>query len=319
MRRMLCGILSLLFSSVAAVADDKITISVSGSYSMIFLSAGVAQKKGFFKQEGLDAEILVMRPATSLAALSNGDLDYTMLTGSVIRAAIAGFPVKVVAGFVNSSPHALVSRSEFKSVKDLKGRTIGVGNFGSATHVLARIMIKHSGIDIDKEIRFVALGGDAGRLAGLQTGLVDAAMASPPWDFEAKKMGYVVLARAYEYLNYPLSGLGVNVKRLQQKPAEVKKVIKALIKGSRFIRENRNESIHILADWGKVPQEHALASYDSTVKVVSMDGSIPGDGLHLLIDESRRGARVTREISVNEVTDFTLLHEAQRDLGIKKP
>ncbi len=319
MRKIFWGILCLLFFPVAAMAADKITISVSGSYSMIFLSAGVAHKKGFLKQEGLDAEILVMRPATSLAALSNGDIDYTMLTGSVLRAAIAGIPVKVVAGFVNSSPHALVSRQEFKSVKDLKGRTIGVGNFGSATHVLARIMIKHAGIDVEKDVRFVALGGDSGRLAGLQKGLVDAAMASPPWDFEAKKMGFVVLGRAYEYLNYPLSGLGVNVKKLQQKPAEVKKVIKALIKGSRFIRENKDESVQILAEWGRVPREQALASYDSTVKVVSMDGSIPADGLNLLIDESRKEAKVTREVSVGEVADFTLLHEVQRELGIKKP
>ncbi len=98
----------------------------------------------------------------------------------------------------------------------------------------------------------------------------------------------------------------------------MKKVIKALIKASRFIRENRNESVQVLADWGKVPHEHALASYDSTVKVVSTDGTIPPDGLDLLIEESRKEGRVTREVSANEVTDFTLLHEAQRELGIKK-
>ena len=130
---------------------------------MIFLSAGIAQKRGFFKQEGLDAEILVMRPSTSIAALSSGDIDYTMLTGSVTRAAIAGFPLKVVAGFVNSSPHALLGRPEFKSVKDLKGRRVGVGTFGTATHVLARMIIKHFGIDIDKETQVIALGGDAAR------------------------------------------------------------------------------------------------------------------------------------------------------------
>ena len=319
MKRVLLGVLSVLYFSVAAGADDKITISVSGSYSMIFLSAGIAQKRGFFKQEGLDADILVMRPATSIAALSSGDIDYTMLTGSVIRAAIAGFPFKVVAGFVNSSPHALLGRPEFKSVKDLKGRTVGVGNFGSATHVLARMIIKHFGIDPDKETQIIALGGDAARLAGLQKGLADAAMTSPPWDFEGKKMGYVILARAYEFLNYPLSGLGVHARKLQQKPGEVKRVIKTLIKASRFIRENRNESIQVLAEWGKVPKEHALASYDSTVKVVSMDGTIPGDGLRLLMDESRKETKVAREVSVNEVTDFALLLEAQRELGVKKP
>ncbi len=75
--------LVLLVPAKDAHAIEKIKISISGSYSMVFLSAGIAQKKGFFKDEELDAEIVVMRAATSIAALSSGDLDYTMLTGSV--------------------------------------------------------------------------------------------------------------------------------------------------------------------------------------------------------------------------------------------
>jgi ABC-type nitrate/sulfonate/bicarbonate transport system substrate-binding protein len=84
--------LVLSVSARLAQAAEKIRISVSGSYNMIFLSAGVAQKKGFFQEEGLDADIVVMRAATSIAALASGDIDYTMLTGSVIRAAIRGLP-----------------------------------------------------------------------------------------------------------------------------------------------------------------------------------------------------------------------------------
>jgi ABC-type nitrate/sulfonate/bicarbonate transport system substrate-binding protein len=75
-------LLTFLFSSRGQAAE-KIRISVSGSYNMIFLSAGVAQHKGFFKDEGLNAEIVVMGAATSIAALSNGDIDGTGAPGAV--------------------------------------------------------------------------------------------------------------------------------------------------------------------------------------------------------------------------------------------
>lgn len=308
--------LVLSVSGAWAQAAEKIRISVSGSYNMIFLSAGVAQKKGFFQDEGLDADIVVMRAATSIAALSSGDIDYTMLTGSVIRAAIRGLPVRLVAGLMNSSPHVLMAREEIKSVKELRGKKVGIGAFGDATHVLARMIIAHHGVDPDKEVQFLALGSDAGRFAALQQGLAEVVVTSPPWDFEGRKMGYAILARAYDYLNYPLSGLGANVKTIQQSPGQVKRVVKSLIKACRLIRENREEAVKVLAAWGKVGLEHAYASYDSTVKVISADGNVPGDGLKLLIDLARKDAKITREIPLSEVADFRILKEAQRELGL---
>ena len=134
-------LLAFLLPSSRVQAAEKIRISVSGSYNMIFLSAGVAQYKGFFKDEGLDADIVVMGAATSIAALSNGDIDCTLLTGSVIRAAIRGLPVRLVAGLLTSSPHVLLARQEIKSIKELRGKKVGLGAFGDATHVLARAII----------------------------------------------------------------------------------------------------------------------------------------------------------------------------------
>jgi NitT/TauT family transport system substrate-binding protein len=270
MARTLFGVvIALLFTSIEARAAEKIRISVSGGYNMIFLPAGVAQRKGFFKDEGLDADIVVMGATPSIAALSNGDIDFTLLTGTVIRAAIRGLPVRLVAGLMTSSPHVLLARSEIKSVKELSGKKIGLAGFGDATQVLARIILARNGVDPDKEVQFVPLGPDSGRFAGLQQKLADAVVTSPPWDFEGKKAGYNVLARAYEYLNYPLSGVGLNAKSIQQNREQVKRTTKALIKASRFIRGNREEAAKILMEWGKAKPEHAYASYDATVKVIS--------------------------------------------------
>jgi NitT/TauT family transport system substrate-binding protein len=301
----------------AGHAAEKIRISVSGGYNMIFLSAGVAQHKGFFKDEGLDADIVVMGAAPSIAALSNGDIEFTLLTGTVIRAAIRGLPVRLVAGLMTSSPHVLLARPEIKSVKELTGKKVGLAGFGDATQVLARIILARNGVDPDKDVQFVPLGPDSGRFAGLQQKLADAVVTSPPWDFEGKKSGFNVLARAYEYLNYPLSGLGLNVKSIQQNRDQVKRTTRALIKASRFIRDNREESVKILMAWGKAKPEHAYASYDATVKVISSDGGIPTDGLNLLIDQAKKDVKVTRDIPVSEIADFSILREVQKELGLR--
>ena len=309
-------LLILFFSARTVTAAERIRISVSGGYSMIFLSAGVAQKKGFFKDEGLEGEIVVMRAATSIAALSSGDIEYTMLTGSVIRAAIMGLPVRLVAGLMTSSPHLLLARPDIKSIKELRGKKVGLGAFGDATHVLARMIIARHGLDPDKEVQFLAFGPDSSRFAALQQGLTDVVVTSPPFDFKGQKMGYNILARAYDYLNFPLSGLGASVKTIQQNPGQVKRVIKSLIKATRFIRENREEAVKVWVAWGKVEPEHGYASYDSTVKVISNDGSIPADGLKLLIDVAKKDAKISREIPISDVADFTILKEVQKELGL---
>ena len=310
-------LLVVFFGSDETVAAEKIRIAVSGGYNMIFLSSGVAQHRGFFKDEGLDADIVVMGASPSIAALINGVIDFTLLTGTVIRAAIRGLPVRLVAGLMTSSPHVLLARPEIKSVKELTGKKVGLPGFGDATHVLARIILARNGVDPDKEVQFVPLGPDSGRFAGLQQRLADAVVTSPPWDFEGNKIGYNILARAYEYLNYPLSGVGVNVRSIQQKRDQVKRSARALIRASRFIRDHREEAVKVLIAWGKAKPEHAYAAYDATVKVISPDGGIPEDGLKFLVEQAKRDVKMTRDIPMSEIDDFSILREIQQETGLR--
>lgn len=312
-------LVTLVFVGGAQVSNgaEKIRMSVSGSYNITYIAAGVAQHKGFFRDEGLDTDIVVMTAPASIAALTNGELDYTLLTGSVIRAAIRGLPLRLVAGLMSSSGHVFLARPEIKAIKELAGKKIGLAGFGDATHVLARIILAKHGIDPDKEVQFIGLGSDSGRFAGLQQNFVDMVVTSPPWDFEGKKLGYNILTRAYEHVNYPLAGVGVHQKTLQQNRGQVKRLIKSFVRANRFIRENREESAKILAAWGKIKIEHAYASYDSTVKIVSPDCRIPDDGLKILIDQAKRDVKVTRDVPLTEIADFTLLREVQKELGLR--
>jgi ABC-type nitrate/sulfonate/bicarbonate transport system substrate-binding protein len=107
-------------------------------------------------------------------------------------------------------------------------------------------------------------------------------------------------------------------KRIKEKPEEVKKMVKAMVRANRFIREDKEGAVRILMEWGKVERDHAAAAYDSTWKVFSPDGSIPQEGLRLVLDQARAELKLTREVPLNEVVDLTPLREAQRELGIRK-
>jgi len=297
-------------------AADKIRIAVA-NFNVSFMTAGVAAKKGYFRDEGLEPEIIGMRPPVSITALASGDIDYTTVFGSVVRAAVRGLPVRVVASWIDGSTHALIARPEFKSVKDLRGKTMGVGSYGASDDIAGRMMVKHYGVDPEKQMKVVALGPDRARFAALKEGIVDVAVIAPPMDSEGRKAGFNILARAYEIFTFPFVGLGTSTKKLSEKPEEVRRTLKAFIRANRFIRDNREESIQILTAWGRTDRNSAAAAYDAAVKVFNADGTIPESGLRLVLEQARSEANIGREIAVSEVADLTLLREAQKELGTK--
>ncbi len=304
----------LLTSPVDAV--DRIRIAVSNP-NMPNLTVAMAQKNGFFKEENLDVEIIRMNPNVAITALATGDVDYCQLFGAVVGGAIAGLPVRIVAGFLDNWPMTLIAQPEFKSLKDLKGRTLGISSFGATPDVAARLMMKQAGIDPEKEIKVLALGSDAARLTALKQRLVDVIVVSPPADAQMEKQGYKILARAYELFNFPYLGLGTHMGKIKERPDEIRRTIKATIRANRFIRDHRDEAVRTLIGWGKVEREFAYASYDALRNLFNADGAVPEDGLKLVIDQARRSAKVTREVLPGEVVDLSFLRDAQSELGIK--
>ena len=258
-----------------------------------------------------------MNANVAVSAVASADVDYTLVFGSVVRAAIRGLPVKVVASFIDGSTHALVGRPEFRSVKELKNKTLGIQAHGASDHVAAMMIFRHFGIDPEREIKTVALGSASARLAALREGVIDVAVISPPADEEGRKLGFNILARAYELFTFPFVGLGTNTRKIKEKPDEVKRTLKALIKANRFIRQNREGTIQTLIEWGRTTPELAAAAYDSSWKVFNMDGSIPEDGMRSVIEQAVKEGKVTREVSAGEVWDLGPLRDAQRELGIK--
>jgi NitT/TauT family transport system substrate-binding protein len=306
----------VLLHTAAAYGADKIRITVSG-LSGQFMTFPLAQKRGFLKEEGIEAEIIRITGAASRAALGSGEVDYGTGLGSNIGGAITGLPIKVVACYVPAPVLALVARPEFKSVQALRGKTVGILVFGGVAHFAARVMAKHFGIDPEKEMKFIAIGPVEARFAALTQGLIDATLLAPPLDFEAKKRGFNVLARADEIFIFPETGLVTGVKKIQERPDEVKRAVRAGIKATRYIRGNREGTVQFIMEWLKVNRESATATYEGVAKVYDDNSNVCEKGLRLVIDETRKNLKINREVALSEVADLSILREAQKELGMK--
>src|SRR5262245_34074957 len=258
-----------------------------------------------------------MGATVGLATLVTGEIDYYTSIGPGVAATLRGAPVKIVACYVPGPTATMIARPEFKSVPELKGKTVGLNVFGGNLEIIARNIFKHFGIDADKDIKFLAGGPLEGRLVSMKQGLIAATLGGPPTDFLGKKLGFVVLARAHELFSFPVTGIVTTDKKIKEKSDEVKRLIKAGLKANRYIRQNRDGTIQTWMEWMKVDQEMAAATYDSVGKAFNEDGSLPEAGLRLLIDEAKKSAKITREVGASEVTELSLLREAQKELGIK--
>jgi NitT/TauT family transport system substrate-binding protein len=307
-------LLAIFVFQASAHAVDKIRIAMPADAGHFTIP--LAQKRGFLKEEGIEAEIITITGPVANIALASGEIDYYTGFGSAMRAMIQGqLPARIVVCYRPLPHFVVVSRPDIKSVKDLKGKIFGT-NPGGGPDLVARLIIKHFGMDPDKDIKFTRGTNDTA-LARMKQGLMDATALPVPRDYQAIKMGFHVLARAEDLFTYPISGLIAHTKKIKEKPDEIKRVIRAGIKANRYMRANRDGTIPILMSTYRLDKETAAALYDSFVKGFNDDGNLPEDGLRRLIEDTKSVTQTRREVAFNEVSDLLILREAQNGLGIQ--
>jgi ABC-type nitrate/sulfonate/bicarbonate transport system substrate-binding protein len=318
MKKILAAAIFAIFTFRGFVdGADKIRVGVPQQV-VHWMTFPLAQKKGFFKEEGFDAEIVRITGPSGRSALVSGEIDYYTTIAFIVQSVIQGLPARVMASYVTCPPFVLMSRPEFKSAQDLKGKTMGIGAPpGSSPDIIAKLALRHFGLNPEKEMKFVFLNSHERTFLALEQGLFAAGLIPPPFDYQGKKLGLNFLARADELLTYPEDGVIAAIKKIKEKPDEVKRVIRAGIKANRYIRADREGTIQFLMEWQKVNRETAIANYDSSARVFNDDGSLPESGLRLIVDEAKKTAKVDRDIPLSDVADLSILREAQKELGIK--
>jgi len=290
-----------------AAQPNKVRISYS-SRSNSNTPFIIALNKGFFVEEGMDVELIQVNPRLGATAVLNGDLDFTTTFGTTLRGIIGGFPIKFVAVAVKKSEHFLLVRPEIKEIRDLSGKKLGVATLFGSDQRAAEEMIRGKGF-APNMMKPIALGESPVRAQALRAGLVDAISISPPFDLSLKSEGFRVLAGPQDVqIALPTSGLAVANRVLQQNPQLVKRAVRALMKSHRYVFENKKEVVPQMIRYLEQTPEAAERSYDLLVTSLSRNGEITDQEWDILTEKKK---------AVDDVRDFSILREAQKELKIK--
>jgi len=269
----------------------------------------VAMRKGFFKSEGLDVDKIQMQPAIGVKALISGDVDYLLAWGSALRAAVTGVPIKAVVGLASRPLHVLIARPEIKTPKDLKGKIIGVDSVAGTVDYLSRVAVRHFGFEPEKDVKIIVTGESPTRLAALRAGSIDATPIDVAFAVKAEDEGFRRLVYLGDLIELPLSGIAVTDQKLQTQREQVKRVVRASVRGSRFMKQNRAETIQMLSDYLKITPAQSARAYDASINSFTDDGMISDKGVLLDVQLTKERLKLTKDIPLSQLVDWSLVKE----------
>src|SRR5206468_5788778 len=262
--------------ALSQTALQKVTLSYSSS-GITSIEFFIAKEKKFFQEEGLEPLLIQMSANTAIAAGVTGELNGLSSIGSAIRAIQRGAPLRVVSVSLRRPIFWLVSRPEYRSVKDLKGKVLATATIGGSQHTAARKMISLGGLDPDKDLTTIAGGEESRHLQSLVSNTVQVSAISPPWVLLARdKYKMNVLDSAVDKYASIQNGLAVGVKTLQEKPDLVKKLLRAKSKAARYFEQNEREISEMLAKMWTTDVATALEAYRLSKPAFTVTG-IPTD------------------------------------------
>ncbi|MBI4522328.1 MAG: ABC transporter substrate-binding protein [Deltaproteobacteria bacterium] len=272
----------------------------------------VARRKGFYEEEGLEVQKVSMKPDLIIKAAVAGDIDYSMVWGATLRAAVAGMPVRVVIGMYGKPLHMLISRPEIKRVEDLKGKKIAISSFGSTPDVLLRAALKHYGLNPEKDVQILSVGGSSTRLAAIAAGAVEATPLDLAYVGKAERLGLKTLAYLGDVLSLPLSGIGASQKKIRDNPNQIRRLVRGTLRGMQFIRDNRNEAVKMMVAYLKLTDEDARKIFEFTIRSLSVNGQFPDETLRADIDLAKQALKIDKEVPLSQVVDWSFVREAKQ-------
>ena len=284
------------------------------------LGLSAAQTYGFFRAQGLFAELIVMRPSISLQTLMSGDLDYSTALASGARASVGGLPLRIVMTLTVGQDFSLVVRPEIRRMEDLKGKTLAVSGVGEFTDVGARMVLKKYGLVPEVDVKLRALFGNHPlRLSALQAGQIDGTVMSMPYNKMAVKLGYKELVHLREIIKTPQGGLVTTLQKIRGDPDMILRTIKAVLMANRYLKQNKSEFTKLLAKESGI-HDPVVAGliHEEIIKLYSDTGIVSDEAMQEFVVNSKEALKSTREVSFAEIADLSFARKAASEMKESK-
>jgi len=309
------------YFTAPVLAQDKLTrIRVaypSGGICCLALYGAIQWK--IFEENGLHAEIVQIRSQVGNMALMANEIQYFNGVGPAsVSATLRGMPSRGVWFASDQLIYSLMARPEFQNVRDLRGKKIGVTGLGGTSHVALQIALEAAG-ENPKNFVYVVLGA-AQMLPALETGTVEAAMFSPPFDFYAKKKRFRDVLDVGSKVKMPLGGLTTMVSTIRNRPDEVKRVVRSLQLAKQEVLRSKEKVTALILKFLQVDKEAAEDTYEALKKTVSGSGVPTREGMDLIMKSLQAAGQFTdRKVAFDEIADDRIAKEVARELGYKIP
>ncbi|MBI4522383.1 MAG: ABC transporter substrate-binding protein [Deltaproteobacteria bacterium] len=322
LRCLSCAIVLLLSFSLQAQGQPqdssralkKVTFSYS-AVSLSWLPVKVAAEKGFFREEGLEPQLVQMRGNVVTTALGSQNIDFSVNISPVLNGAIQGLGLKLVAVLSTRPLFSLVVRPEIKTTADLKGKVFAVNAFGNSQAILTEKHLQYLGL-AKEDYKLIAMGGTAARIAAMEKNLAQGSLMPAPANVFLESQGYRLLGNTAEVVANPIGGLGTHEDKIRRQPDVIKGAIRAALKGLRFVQSRREETMKVIMNWVRVSERDAGRVYDLSKVGYSKNGFVSDEELSIEWEFVRRETKRIN-IPVSVARDFTLLAEVRRELGFK--
>jgi NitT/TauT family transport system substrate-binding protein len=304
-RRMILVVLLFLGMPIEGLAQnfERVVMAVP-NIGLSQLPALVAQEKGFYKQEQLEVLIVVMDGTIATRAMIGGDIDFNLAFASGVSAILNGATIKGVMGMTTRATQSFVVKPEINSGADLKGKIVGVSGFGGSTYHAALFALEHLGVD-PKDVSILNVGNSALRLAALKFKKIDATILDTAFVRKAQELGFKRLVSLADLGEIPSTGLMVTTAKLKKQPDQIRRVVRATLKGTRYFKGNRSEMISFVANRLTVDMKEAEELFELGVKVFSNNGTISDEGLNVLLRQ--RDPKQQLPIKPSDIVDWSFL------------
>src|SRR5262245_17501997 len=309
---LLCG----TENAFSAEGSDNLTrvrmgLAARSTTSMPFF---VAKERGFFREEGLDVELIVIQ---AIQATMGNSTQFASATGSAISAAVSGADIRVILAVTDQPSFDLIVQPNITSVQQLRGKKIGTGGVGSLAEILARrILIAHN--VRPEDVTILATGPSHMTYLSLKAKVIDAAPLQMPLTFTAQDEGFRKLVSAADVYRAVQGGLATTKAMLTEQPELVTKVVRAMLKAIRLIKSDRKFSIEFIKgpwlDIGKEPEKIAARVYDIAGPALLENGWVNEEMQRQMIADAALRIKPKQPVPPEQVFDFSIVKKVSETL-----
>ncbi|MBI4525709.1 MAG: ABC transporter substrate-binding protein [Deltaproteobacteria bacterium] len=295
----------------------KIIVAVP-SISVSNTPAVIAKELGYYRREGFNAEIVLMKAGVSVQALVAGSVDYTGTPGATMAAAVQGVGLRVLMAYSDRPLYDLIVRPEITSYGDLRGKIFGVGSFSGLSFEIPQVMLSKNHINPKRDVTMILVGPTETRLTALRTNAIQATILEPPYNFIAIKEGFRKLDYSGTYSQTLQGALTVSANRIKTQPEEVGRFVKATLRGLLAYRDQKETALSVMKRFLRIEDPGLVAQiYDYHRATLTADGTISEELMRTIIDSLRESGKVGRAVPSEEVFNFSFVRAAMNELTRK--